>query len=56
MGGPGEKEAGLAGWFVRYQRAWLRWDLLAGLTAAAVVIPQAVAYASLAGLPVQVGL
>jgi MFS superfamily sulfate permease-like transporter len=40
----------------RYQRAWLRWDLLAGLTTAAVVVPQAVAYASLAGLPVQVGL
>jgi sulfate permease, SulP family len=56
MVGPGEKEVGLAGWFVRYQRAWLRWDLLAGLTTAAVVIPQAVAYASLAGLPVQVGL
>jgi sulfate permease, SulP family len=40
----------------RYQQAWLRWDLLAGVTTAAVVIPQAVAYASLAGLPVQVGL
>ena len=39
-----------------YQRAWLRWDLLAGLTTAAVVVPQAVAYASLAGLPVEVGL
>jgi sulfate permease, SulP family len=40
----------------RYRRAWLRSDLLAGLTTAAVVVPQAVAYASLAGLPVQVGL
>jgi SulP family sulfate permease len=37
-------------------RAWVRWDLLAGLTTAAVVVPQAVAYASLAGLPVQMGL
>jgi SulP family sulfate permease len=46
----------MAGWLRRYQRTWLRWDLLAGLTTAAVVIPQAVAYASLAGLPVQVGL
>jgi SulP family sulfate permease len=46
----------MAGRRRRYQRAWLRWDLLAGLTTAAVVIPQAVAYASLAGLPVQVGL
>jgi MFS superfamily sulfate permease-like transporter len=34
----------------------LRWDLLAGITTAAVVVPQVVAYASLAGLPVQVGL
>jgi SulP family sulfate permease len=46
----------VARWLLRYQRSWLRWDLLAGLTTAAVVIPQAVAYASLAGLPVQVGL
>jgi sulfate permease, SulP family len=46
----------MAGRRRRYQRAWLRWDLLAGLTTAAVVSPQAVAYASLAGLPVQVGL
>jgi sulfate permease, SulP family len=46
----------MAGPLRSYQRAWLRWDLLAGLTTAAVVVPQAVAYASLAGLPVQVGL
>jgi sulfate permease, SulP family len=46
----------MAGRRRRYQRAWLRWDLLAGLTTAAVVVPQAVAYASLAGLPVQAGL
>src|SRR5829696_4123046 len=46
----------MAGWFLRYQPAWLRWDLLAGLTTAAVVVPQALAYASLAGLPVKVGL
>ena len=43
-------------WLPRYQRSWLRTDLLAGVTAAAVVIPQAMAYASIAGLPVQVGL
>jgi high affinity sulfate transporter 1 len=34
----------------------LRVDLLAGLTAAAVVIPKAMAYATIAGLPVQLGL
>ena len=30
--------------------------MIAGLTAAAVVIPKAMAYATIAGLPVQVGL
>ena len=39
-----------------YQAGWLRFDLAAGLTAAAVVIPQAMAYATIAGLPVEVGL
>ncbi len=34
----------------------LRFDLLAGLTAAAVVLPKAMAYATVAGLPVAVGL
>lgn len=34
----------------------LRMDLVAGLTAAAVVIPKAMAYATVAGLPVVVGL
>jgi SulP family sulfate permease len=43
-------------WLPKYRPAWLRADLLAGLVAAAVVIPQAMAYASIAGLPVQVGL
>lgn len=34
----------------------LRPDLIAGLTAAAVVLPKAMAYATVAGLPVSVGL
>jgi high affinity sulfate transporter 1 len=33
-----------------------RLDVVAGLTAAAVVVPKALAYATIAGLPVQVGL
>jgi sulfate permease, SulP family len=44
------------GWLRDYQRSWLRGDLAAGVTTAAVVIPQAMAYATIAGLPVQVGL
>ena len=39
-----------------YQPAWFRSDLIAGLTLAAYAIPVALAYASLAGLPAQVGL
>lgn len=39
-----------------YQRSWLGRDLLAGISAGAVVIPQAMAYATVANLPVQVGL
>ena len=34
----------------------LRLDVVAGLTAAAVVLPKAMAYATVAGLPVAVGL
>lgn len=36
--------------------ATLRFDLVAGLTAAAVILPKAMAYATVAGLPVEVGL
>jgi high affinity sulfate transporter 1 len=39
-----------------YRAQWLRPDLVAGLTAAAVVIPKSLAYATVAGLPVSVGL
>jgi SulP family sulfate permease len=43
-------------WISGYKRDWLRPDVIAGLTTAAVVIPKAMAYATIAGLPVQVGL
>jgi SulP family sulfate permease len=43
-------------WFGGYQKTWLRPDLIAGLTTAAVVVPKAMAYATVAGLPVEVGL
>jgi SulP family sulfate permease len=36
-------------------RTW-RFDIIAGLTAAAVVLPNAMAYATVAGLPVSIGL
>jgi len=43
-------------WLPVYPSKWLRLDLVAGLTTAAVVIPQSMAYATIAGLPVEVGL
>jgi sulfate permease, SulP family len=43
-------------WPVSYWKEWLRPDVIAGLATAAVVIPKAMAYATIAGLPVQVGL
>ncbi|MHC5007370.1 MAG: SulP family inorganic anion transporter, partial [Planctomycetota bacterium] len=39
-----------------YRRAYVRADLIAGLTVAAVAIPQAIAYASVAELPAHYGL
>lgn len=41
---------------LRYERGWLRADVLAGLTVGAMVIPQSMAYAGLAGLPPESGL
>jgi sulfate permease, SulP family len=43
-------------WAPRYGRANLRGDLAAGLTVGAMLVPQAMAYALLAGLPPEVGL
>ncbi|GAB3430907.1 SulP family inorganic anion transporter [Flindersiella endophytica] len=40
----------------RYERGWLRGDVLAGLTVAAYLVPQVMAYSSLAGLPAVAGL
>src|SRR5262245_34242331 len=43
-------------WLPRYQRAWLRDDVIAGATLAAYAIPVSLAYAALAGLPPEMGL
>ncbi|MFB7877846.1 SulP family inorganic anion transporter [Nocardia sp. NPDC056064] len=39
-----------------YRRAWIRPDVVAGLTVWAVMVPEALAYASIAGVPPVVGL
>lgn len=43
-------------WLPRYKLKWLKMDLLAGLTVGLTTVPQALAYAEVAGLPVQFGL
>lgn len=40
----------------QYQRSWLRGDILAGITVAAYLIPQCMAYGELVGVPPVVGL
>jgi high affinity sulfate transporter 1 len=41
---------------IAYQRSWLRGDVLAGITVAAYLIPQCMAYGELAGVPPIAGL
>jgi SulP family sulfate permease len=43
-------------WLPRYERSFLRPDLLAALVVWAVIVPQAVAYAALVGAPPEAGL
>lgn len=43
-------------WMRSYQRAWLWRDLLAGVSMAAVIVPLAMAYGQLSGLPPIVGI
>src|SRR5918993_1339848 len=43
-------------WGPRYDRAWLRPDVLAGLTVAALVVPKALGYAGIANVPIENGL
>ena len=42
--------------FNTYQRGWLRSDVVAGVVLAAILVPQGMAYAELAGLPPVTGL
>src|SRR3954452_5677095 len=39
-----------------YRKTWFRHDLLAGVVLAAILVPQGMAYAELAGLPAVTGL
>src|SRR5512139_977834 len=46
----------LIGWITTYQRAWLRDDLVSGVVVGAIMVPVAMAYAQMAGVPPQAGL
>ncbi len=43
-------------WLPKYDRSWLRWDLAAALTVWAMLVPEGMAYATLAGVPPEAGL
>ena len=43
-------------WLRSYDRDWLRGDLIAGVTVAALVVPKNLGYAGIAGIPLQNGL
>ena len=46
----------IVGWLGSYDRRWLRGDLIAGVTVAALIVPKNLGYAGIAGIPVQNGL
>src|SRR4051794_37611285 len=45
-----------AAWLPRYQRRWLRGDVMAGVAVTALVVPKNLGYAGIAGVPLQNGL
>jgi high affinity sulfate transporter 1 len=46
----------IAGWLRTYDRGWLRGDVIAGVTVAALIVPKNLGYAGIAGIPLQNGL
>jgi SulP family sulfate permease len=59
---PTEAKSGTGGflpilqWLPRYERRWLRPDLIAGVAVVAMIVPKNLGYAEIAGVPVQNGL
>src|SRR6516165_4828916 len=43
-------------WLPHYRAGWLRFDLIAAVSVWALLVPQGIAYASIAGVPAQYGL
>jgi len=46
----------IIGWLPRYDRTWLRADIMAGVAVWAMTVPQALGYAGIAGVPPVYGL
>jgi sulfate permease, SulP family len=55
-GRSGPRLVPILGWLRSYNRRWLRGDLIAGMTVAALIVPKNLGYAEIAGIPVQNGL
>ena len=55
-GRSGPRLVPILGWLRSYDRRWLRGDLIAGMTVAALIVPKNLGYAEIAGIPVQNGL
>jgi sulfate permease, SulP family len=46
----------ILGWLPCYEPEWLRADVIAGLTLWGILVPEAIAYAAMAGAPPEAGL
>jgi hypothetical protein len=46
----------MAKWIRSYERRWLRGDLIAGVAVAALIVPDNLGFAGVAGIPLQNGL
>jgi SulP family sulfate permease len=58
---PGSRRAAgrllpILGWLPRYERPWLRGDVVAGVAVTALVVPKSLGYAGIAGIPLENGL
>ncbi len=51
-----EKYLPVSNWLPAYKKSFIRWDLVAGITLASFVLPESMAYATLAGLPTYFGI
>ena len=46
----------ILGWLPSYEPGWVRADMIAGLTLWGILVPEAIAYAAMAGAPLEAGL